>query len=114
MYQDSIYADIWFNYYLNYIKVKNRSDDWYHLPFGRKAEAEVTLADLDFMLEARCFERERGDAEQILKDMGLPCYDPLAIVRITNGFLVDDHEWIRFDDPMELSLEALQQKWLGY
>lgn len=114
MYRDQVYADIWFNYFLTFIKVTTYSDDWLHLPFGRKPDAEVTLADLDFMLEERCFERGRSDAKQLLKSMDIPCYDPLAIVRVTNGFLIGDWEWIRFDnDPKDISLEALQQKWLN-
>ena len=114
MYRDELYADIWFNYYLGYIKVKTYTDDWLHLPFGRKTDDEVTLADLDFMLEERCFERGRKDAKQLLDSMGIPCYDPLAIVHVTNGYLINDWEWIRFDnDPAGLTIEDLQRKWLG-
>lgn len=112
MYCDKIMADIWFSYARNYIKVQTYSEDFLHSPFGRKEDNMMTLTDLDVMLEGRCFERVRGDCEQILKEMGIPCYDPLAIVHQTHGYLANSYEWIRFDDdPSELSLAALQKKY---
>ncbi len=111
MYVDKLHTDIWFSYFKNYIKVVNHSDDWLNLPFGTKDPSQVTLADFDRALEDRCFERTCAGAKLYLAALNLDCYDSLAIVHKTHGYLYNDWVWIRFDDdPTEMSLEYLKRQ----
>lgn len=108
MYDDKLMTDVWFNYHTNYIRVVNHSDDWRNLFFGRKKPDEITLADLDYVLEDHCIPRSRANVKEYLHNIGLDIYDPLAIVHITHGFVANCKEWIRFDDdPSYICLQYL-------
>lgn len=50
--------------------------------------------DFEYFLEDRCFPRTRDHAKSILKEMGLPFYDPLLIIEKTQGRMEGDHQWI--------------------
>lgn len=73
----------------------NYTDDLVLLPFGNRDSA--TLEDVKHYLESRCFPKTRGNCKQLLDDMNLPFYDPLQIIKITHGAMVDDLFWIRFE-----------------
>ena len=47
--------------------------------------------------ESRCFPKTRGNADELLRLLGLSSYNPLAIVRKTRGQQFDDFYWIRFE-----------------
>lgn len=51
-------------------------------------------ADFEYFLEERCFPRTRDHRKDILREMGLPFYDPLLIIEKTQGRMSDDHQWI--------------------
>ncbi|UMZ73017.1 hypothetical protein [Natranaerofaba carboxydovora] len=48
-------------------------------------------------LKSRCFPKERFNCHQLLEDLGLKTYSPLAIVEKTHGLQFDDYLWIRFN-----------------
>jgi predicted DNA-binding protein YlxM (UPF0122 family) len=50
--------------------------------------------DFEIFLEDRCFPRTRDHAKDILRDMGVPFYDPLLIIEKTKGRMEGDHQWI--------------------
>lgn len=50
--------------------------------------------DFEYFLEDRCFPRTRDHANEILREMNLPFYDPLLIVEKTQGRMEGDHQWI--------------------
>ena len=77
------------------IKIRNWTDDLLHRAFG--CIEEPSWADFEDFLRDRCFPETRGNAKQLLKDMGLPGYDPLAIVEKTKGRMAEDRLWLRFE-----------------
>ena len=42
----------------------------------------------------RCFPKTRDHAKEILKELGLPFYDPLLIVEKTKGYMAGDQQWL--------------------
>ena len=50
--------------------------------------------DFEYFLEDRCFPRTRDHANEILREMNLPFYDPLLIVEKTQGRMEGDYQWI--------------------
>ena len=50
--------------------------------------------DFTWFLESRCFPKTRDHAKDILKEMGLPFYDPLLIIEKTDGRMAGDEQWI--------------------
>ena len=53
-----------------------------------------TWADFEWFLESRCFPQTRDHAKEILKEMGLPFYDPLLIIEKTQGRMAGDEQWL--------------------
>ena len=70
------------------------TDEKVNNPF-RMPEPKIINA-MEF-IESRCFPRERGNCDELLKRLGLDEYDPVAITRITRGLMMDDYMWIRYE-----------------
>lgn len=61
--------------------------------FGRaKHDVDTLLA----VMEHRCFDRNRYDAEEILEFFGLKEYNPYHILLKTHGVSTQDYMWIRW------------------
>lgn len=45
-------------------------------------------------MESRCFPRTRDYLKWVLRDLGLDCYEPLAIIKKTSGRMADDDMWL--------------------
>lgn len=75
------------------IAVINETDNLLHRAFGMKAEP--TWADFEEFLESRCFPEDREDVDEILNDLELDEYEPLAIVQRTGGRMAQDLQWIK-------------------
>ena len=54
-----------------------------------------TWDDLQTFLKDRCVPQERDGLKYYLSDLGLDCYDPLAIIRKTEGRMAEDSCWIK-------------------
>lgn len=54
-----------------------------------------TWEDLQVLLKDRCVPQERDGLKYYLSDLGLDCYDPLAIIRKTEGRMAEDSCWIK-------------------
>ena len=54
-----------------------------------------TWDDLQTFLKDRCVQQERDGLKYYLSDLGLDCYDPLAIIRKTEGRMAEDSCWIK-------------------
>lgn len=74
------------------IKIKNYTDQIIFRAFGVVTDPD--WADFEYFLEERCFPRTRDHRKDILREMGLPFYDPLLIIEKTQGRMSDDHQWI--------------------
>ncbi len=76
------------------IYVDNRTNDIYHRAFGAKEDPDWN--DFEYFLQDRCYEKNRADIKQILRNLGLDFYDPLSILEKTNGRNYEDNMWIKF------------------
>lgn len=57
---------------------------------------EITIPLMAQLLEARCWDRNRANINEILAKLGLSCYNPFEIVKHTHGTDYDDKLWFRF------------------
>ena len=57
---------------------------------------EISRNCLNEILELRCFDKNRPDANEKLKALGLSEYRPIDIVRKTHGVSYNDYIWFRF------------------
>lgn len=80
--------------------------DW-KLPF---LFDNVTRNDVNMLLKGRVFNEGRSDKDDLLRDMGVPFYDPLMIVRKTRGVMIKDYFWLKFfeEDTWELATQHLK------
>lgn len=77
------------------VKIKNYTDNIMFQAFGNLEEP--SYKDYEAFLESRCFPRSRDKMKLILKDLGLPFYDPYMIIQKTEGRMAEDHFWIRIE-----------------
>lgn len=95
MYRQHPCTDIDVNFLNRKISIRNRTDDLLHRAFG--VNETPTWEDFEYFLEERCFPKSRGDAKELLNILGVPGYDPLAIVEKTKGRMAEDHLWVKFN-----------------
>lgn len=93
MLKDKCIATIEYDYSSKKVYVDNYISDPIFLPFGIKKNP--TIKDLEDYLESRCFPRERANRKELLQELGLQCYDPIAIIRKTHGVMYGDKVWLR-------------------
>jgi len=83
-----IYAD-----FTNHtVLAENCTDRLIKTAFGKKALP--TWEDLREFLEERCVPRQRAGLREYLETLGLEDYDPLAIIKKTQGRMAEDKQWI--------------------
>lgn len=90
------------------VDVSNVTKDYWKLPFKFD---NVTRCDVDLLLGDRVFDEGRPDKDDLLRDMGVPFYDPLMIVRKTRGVMIKDYFWLKFfeEDTWELATQHLKE-----
>lgn len=76
------------------VDIENFTDNKYLLPFLYDG---VTREDVEDMFARRVFDIGRPDKDALLKEMGVPFYDPLMIILKTRGVMLRDYFWIRFN-----------------
>lgn len=74
------------------LAVENLVDDPLSTAFG--VNTSPTWEDLENFLEERCVPRQRDGLQYYLRELGLDHYDPLAIVRKTQGRMAEDNCWM--------------------
>ena len=79
----------------NKVKIYNYTDRYQYRAFGKVEKP--TFAQYETFLEERCFPRSRDKMKLILKEMGLPFYDPFLIIEKTEGRMEEDDFWIRIE-----------------
>lgn len=67
-------------------------------PFTKQNEDKITIAVINDFLEDRCFEKCRPDKDDLLKMLGLTEYNPLEIVKKTDGRMLHDHISVKIED----------------
>lgn len=76
------------------IKIRNFTDDLIRRAFG--VIENPSWEDFEIFLQDRCFPSTRGNAKDILRELGLTSYDPLQIVEKTEGRMAEDDMWMKF------------------
>ena len=74
------------------LAVDNLVDDPLSTAFG--VNTSPTWEDLEDFLEERCVPSQRDGLQYYLRELGLDHYDPLAIVRKTQGRMAEDNCWL--------------------
>lgn len=77
------------------IQIKNYKKDRLFCAFGK--EEHPTFEEYEEFLESRCFPRQRDKMKLMLRELGLPFYDPFLIIEKTEGRMAEDNFWIRID-----------------
>ena len=77
------------------VRIKNYTDNPFFRAFGKE---EIPNYDsyMEF-LKSRCFPESRDKMKLILRDLGLPFYDPFMIIEKTEGRLAEDNFWIKIE-----------------
>ena len=75
------------------IKVKNHTDDIVLTAFGVKSNPD--WQDYSEFLEDRCIPRTRAGLQDYLDAWKIDEYNPLDIIRKTEGRMAEDHQWIK-------------------
>lgn len=71
------------------VRVTNYTNRIVYRAFGKITEP--TYEDFEEFLESRCFPRTRDKQKLMLEALGLPYYDPLAIIEKTGGRIAEDN-----------------------
>lgn len=77
------------------ITIKNYIKNRQFRAFG--VNEEPTFDDYQDFLKSRCFPESRDKMKLILRDLGLPFYDPFMIIKKTEGRMAEDDFWIRVE-----------------
>jgi len=74
------------------VEIENKTRRILDTAFG--VNQSPTWEDFERFLESRCFPRTRDKMKLILKDLDIPYYDPLLLVKKTGGYMAEDDLWI--------------------
>lgn len=78
------------------VSFKNYTNNLLNRAFG--ASESVDYEEYERFLESRCFPRSRDKIKAELEHLGIRNYDPLAIIRKTNGRMAEDDCYIVIED----------------
>ena len=93
--EDELCSRVTINRTTSEVSVVNYTDKIYKQFLGKQ---DSTIENVYDMLELRCFDRRRPDADEILSCLGLINYDPLDICLKTNGRTTHDKyriNWVK-------------------
>ena len=90
----------------NNVTFENYIENTLWLPFGVNKTA--TVDDLEEFYEDRCFPKERANCKELLRDLGLDCYEPELICRKTHGLQFDDFLWLQFSDEPKVEWHSIK------
>ncbi len=77
------------------VKVHNYTKDYIARAFGKEENPDFEAYEA--FLESRCFPRSRDKMKLILRELGLPFYEPLLIIEKTQGRMAEDDFWLRIE-----------------
>lgn len=78
------------------LSVQNTTEHIVKTAFGRKETP--TWDDLQSFLEERCIPRSRSGIREYLEAIGVEEYNPLEIIKKTNGRMAEDDQWIKLEE----------------
>lgn len=78
------------------LQARNDTTDWVKTAFGKKALP--TWDDFLAFLEERCIPKGRAGLQEYLTSIGLDEYDPLEIIKRTEGRMAEDQQWLKIEE----------------
>ena len=78
------------------LRVENLVSDFLKLPFGNNQNP--SWEDYLHFLESRCIPRTRAGLREYLETIGVDLYDPLEIIRKTQGRMAEDDTWLTVEE----------------
>ena len=76
--------------------VENLAADCLKLPFGNNPSP--SWADYQHFLEDRCIPKTRAGLQEYLEAIGVDRYEPLEIIRKTQGRMAEDDLWLTVEE----------------
>lgn len=76
--------------------VENLATDYLKLPFGNNPSP--SWADYQHFLEDRCIPKTRAGLQEYLETIGVDSYEPLEIIRKTQGRMAEDDLWLTVEE----------------
>ncbi len=95
MFQDKVCTLIDVDEIKKEISIKNYTDKIMFRAFG--VVETPGYEEYEEWLESRCFPRERDKMKLMLKELGIPFYDPMLIIEKTQGRMEEDDFWIKIE-----------------
>lgn len=77
------------------ISAKNYTENIVKTAFGNNKTP--TWQDFENFLEERCVPRSRSGIREYLEAIGVEEYDPLEIIKKTNGKMAEDNQWLNLE-----------------
>lgn len=78
------------------LRVENLVSDFLKLPFGNNQDPG--WEDYLHFLESRCIPKTRAGLREYLEAIGVDRYDPLEIIRKTQGRMAEDAIWLTVEE----------------
>ena len=78
------------------LHVENLATDYLKLPFGNNPNP--SWADYRHFLENRCIPKTRAGLQEYLEAIGVDSYEPLEIIRKTQGRMAEDDLWLTVEE----------------
>jgi len=78
------------------VRIKNLATDYLKLPFGKNPNP--SWADYQHFLEDRCIPKARAGLQEYLEAIGVDSYEPLEIIRKTQGRMAEDDLWLTVEE----------------
>jgi len=75
------------------IIIENKTNDFLHCAFGKNNNPD--WADYLEFIKSRCVPESRDRIRNYLEAIGLNSYDPIEIIKKTNGKMAEDNQWLR-------------------
>ena len=94
-YKKDLICEIDVNFVKETVSFTNYTDKIPLLPFGTLENA--TIQDFMDFVEDRVMPQSRYNCEEVLKEINLPVYDSIEILKYNHGLCTDDEIWIKFD-----------------
>lgn len=78
------------------VRIENLATDYLKLPFGKNPTP--SWADYRHFLEDRCIPKTRAGLQEYLEEIGVDSYEPLEIIRKTQGRMAEDDLWLTVEE----------------
>lgn len=78
------------------ISHENTTEHIVKTAFGKNAAP--TWEDFQNFLEERCVPKSRSGIREYLETIGVESYEPLEIIKKTNGRMAEDNQWLKWEE----------------